>query len=54
MTLALLMLASCGKKEKSFKELEETYLTKPEMNMKTSDTANVKTLPEHYMTLLEE
>jgi len=54
MTLALLMLASCGKKEKSFKELEETYLPKPEMTLTASDTANVKALTEHYMKLIED
>ena len=54
MTLALLTLASCGKKEKSFKELEETYLPKPEMTLTASDTANVKALAEHYMKLVED
>jgi hypothetical protein len=54
MTLALLVLASCGKKEKSFKELEETYLPKPEMTLTASDTANVKALVEHYMKLVED
>ncbi len=54
MTLALLVLASCGKKEKSFKELEETYLPKPEMTLTASDTANVMALTEHYMKLVEQ
>ncbi len=54
MALALLVLASCGKKEKSFKELEETYLPKPEMTLTASDTANVKALVEHYMKLVED
>jgi hypothetical protein len=54
MTLALLVLASCGKKEKSFKELKETYLPKPEMTLTASDTANVKALVEHYMKLVED
>ena len=54
MALALLTIASCGKKEKSFKELEETYLPKPEMTLTASDTANVQALAEHYMQLIEQ
>jgi len=54
MTLALLTLASCGKKEKSFKELEETYLPKPEMALTAQDTAEVTSLAEHYLQLLEQ
>ena len=54
LTLALLTLASCGKKEKSFKELEEQYLPKPEMRLTAADTAEVRSLTEHYLKLLEQ
>ena len=54
MTLVLLTIASCGKKEKSFKELEETYIPKPEMRLTAQDTAEVTSLTEHYLQLLEQ
>ena len=53
-TLTLLTLVSCGKKEKSFKELEDIYLPKPEMTLTAQDTAEVTSLAEHYLKLLEQ